>query len=365
MYTNVFILYHANCMDGLGAKYSAYSHFRLQKNVAMNYIPVSFGNPLPAEIFNNERAFKDIYFGEHFLDPEDQKIYYKTSATQAVSVSSATSLPILITETIAFDENKIFLPIRMKEVYILDFSYNKEVLEDLNRKVNKLVVLDHHKTAKDDLDGLPYTVFNLNKSGAVLAWEYFHPDEMIPKLLLHVQDRDLRKFKLSGSKEITLAFESMKEDMYAWGQYCSVQNSNTPYDKSLQHLKDVGSYLVSYRTELINRQLKNVKVITFRDQQVGTLNCVNFVSEVGHAIHSSTSLNVDYSMTYFFIDADYAVLSFRSKKEGTDVGAIAKSLGGGGHVNASGVKIPVATLLQILSGTYIEPVPEDQAVSVQ
>ena len=55
-------------------------------------------------------------------------------------------------------------------VFILDFSYKKEILEEVHSKVALLVVLDHHETAMQDLDHLDYAVFDMSKSGAMLSW---------------------------------------------------------------------------------------------------------------------------------------------------------------------------------------------------
>lgn len=80
---------------------------------------------------------------------------------------------------------------KLDAVYILDFSYSREILESINEKVGVLVVLDHHKTAEAHLLGLPYAHFDMTKSGALLAWEYFFPDEEPPMPCLYVNDRDL------------------------------------------------------------------------------------------------------------------------------------------------------------------------------
>ena len=53
------------------------------------------------------------------------------------------------------------------EVYIVDFSYPRPILEALNKKMSKLVVLDHHDTARKELEGLDYATFDMDKSGAV------------------------------------------------------------------------------------------------------------------------------------------------------------------------------------------------------
>lgn len=65
-------------------------------------------------------------------------------------------------------------------VYILDFSYSREVLEQIAAKAGRLVVLDHHKSAQKELADLPYAFFDQSKSGALLAWEHFFPGERPP-----------------------------------------------------------------------------------------------------------------------------------------------------------------------------------------
>ena len=41
-----------------------------------------------------------------------------------------------------------------RDVYILDFSYPRGEMENIIRSSNRVVVLDHHKTAQKELDGL-------------------------------------------------------------------------------------------------------------------------------------------------------------------------------------------------------------------
>ena len=64
-------------------------------------------------------------------------------------------------------------------VYLLDFSYPRPIMEQILTTARRTVVLDHHKTAMEALDGLhqPETGmdvwFDMNKSGARLTWEWF------------------------------------------------------------------------------------------------------------------------------------------------------------------------------------------------
>tara|TARA_Y100000310_G_scaffold35421_1_gene33457 strand:+ start:2323 stop:3663 length:1341 start_codon:yes stop_codon:yes gene_type:complete len=59
-----------------------------------------------------------------------------------------------------------------REVYILDFSYPREVLEKMAEKAEKIVLLDHHSTAYEELKnwvGVPRSV-PVPLSGGEVAW---------------------------------------------------------------------------------------------------------------------------------------------------------------------------------------------------
>lgn len=151
-----FIIYHNNCTDGLGAQYAAWKKY----GERATYIPANYGKPFPPQV--------------------------------------------------TLDKNS--------EVYIIDFSYTKEILDDVNSKVGKLMVIDHHKTAKEALEGVEYAVFDMDKSGAVLAWEYFH-NSPPPELLQYIQDRDLWKWKLENTKHMLNALSIHGNDVKTWDEF--------------------------------------------------------------------------------------------------------------------------------------------------
>ena len=98
-------------------------------------------------------------------------------------------------------------------VYILDFSYDRETMDHVFEKVSKLVVIDHHETAKDNLNGASYAKFDMAKSGALLAWEYFFPNIDPPLVCLFVDDYDLHTWKYTNH---TASFE-------AWARYDGIR----------------------------------------------------------------------------------------------------------------------------------------------
>jgi hypothetical protein len=52
------------------------------------------------------------------------------------------------------------------EVYFVDFCLPAEVLIELEKKVSKLVVLDHHVSVKSDIESVKEHVYGTDKSGA-------------------------------------------------------------------------------------------------------------------------------------------------------------------------------------------------------
>ena len=99
------------------------------------------------------------------------------------------------------------------EVYILDFSYKRETLLEMANSAKSILVLDHHKTAQADLEGIKFAMFDMNQSGAMLAWKYFSGDVHIPDKIKLVQDRDLWQFKLADTRAFNAGARLIMDDM--------------------------------------------------------------------------------------------------------------------------------------------------------
>jgi len=82
-----------------------------------------------------------------------------------------------------------------RAVYILDFSFAEPLLRAIDARAAKLVLLDHHQSAARKLSefvsqsGVVH--FDMSKSGARLAWEFFQPQQPLPDLVRYVEDRDI------------------------------------------------------------------------------------------------------------------------------------------------------------------------------
>src|SRR5665213_864100 len=107
-----------------------------------------------------------------------------------------------------------------RDVIMVDFSYKRPVLEAMAAKARSILILDHHKTAAEDLSGLGYipvqyddfvetndpaarvgVIFDMERSGAQVTWDFFH-DAPRPLLVDYVGDRDLWRFAMPKSREV-------------------------------------------------------------------------------------------------------------------------------------------------------------------
>ena len=70
-----------------------------------------------------------------------------------------------------------------KKVAILDFSFNNATVKQMIKDAEGLIVIDHHKSAMVELHDISNTIFDMKKSGAMLAWEFFHPGKEPPKFI--------------------------------------------------------------------------------------------------------------------------------------------------------------------------------------
>ena len=224
-----------------------------------------------------------------------------------------------------------------REVIIVDFSYKRHVLFDMAKTAKSILLIDHHESAYKDLivdykSHLPenlITMFNMNKSGCVLAWEYFHHTP-VPTLFLHIQDRDLWQFKLPGTKAISSALFSYDYDFKLWDSFLSEESlveleteGKTLYRK---HMKDV--------KELIKSSQHRMVIQGF---DVPVLNAPYFMSsDAGNIM----GVGKPFAACYWF-SKDTVIYSLRSSPTGINVSKIAMKYSGGGHEKSAGFSMPV------------------------
>lgn len=220
-----------------------------------------------------------------------------------------------------------------RDVYVVDFSYPRLQTEALNDAASKLTVLDHDKTAEAELQGLPYCVFDMQRSGAGLAWDYFHPTQPRPWIVDYVEDRDLWRFKLPDSELVSLRVRVTPHELKAWDELAS---------QTIESLMPVAHGCQIYLDHHIRDVLRNLYSVRNIDGEGHDAVCVNCsytgISDVlqGAIDQSAAPMAIGWHLT----KEGRVFCSVRSGG-GFDCSGFAKRLGGGGHAGASGFRLDI------------------------
>ena len=264
-----------------------------------------------------------------------------------------------------------------RDVIMVDFCYKPEIMRDLQRKARSILVLDHHKSADEDLpdnpdvrglmvfrmdpevwnlnalaalggmtfwdhhlhavaqdrrDGLAiaciFAMFDQTRSGAGIAWDFFHPGAARPALVNHVEDRDLWRLALEGTREIQAAVFSRPYTFADWDELAAMDPQELRREGAAidrKHHKDVA--------ELVNVCGRRM-VIGGYDVPAASMP-YTMTSDAGALMAQGEPFAACYWDT-----AEMREFSLRSHSDGLDVSAIARIYGGGGHARAAGFRVP-------------------------
>lgn len=240
-----------------------------------------------------------------------------------------------------------------RDVLLVDFSYKRPVLLKMAAVANSIIILDHHKTAAEDLAGFrppaPFedwdnpgfplvsrdpepiaALFDMERSGAMITWDFLHR-KPAPELVRYVQDRDLWKFDLPGSREVSAFIFAHAYTFENWdylnemvaGRLTEVVAGGGAIEK--KHHKDVAELVAVCKRRM---------TIGGHDVWVASLP-YTLTSDAGHLMAQGEPFAACYWDT-----TEGRVFSLRSADDGMDVSEIAKQYGGGGHRAASGFRVP-------------------------
>ena len=262
-------------------------------------------------------------------------------------------------------------PVEGRDLVLVDFCYPPHVMLDLQLVARSILVLDHHKSAEAELPANPltaddqltvvriegfdaevdptwhhfrgwveqdkcegiqkamiYALFDMDRSGAGIAWDFFHPGAPRPELIDHVEDRDLWRFALPGTREIQAAVFSYPYEFDVWDLLME-----TPMETlraqgvaiERKHHKDVAELVkVAKRQMMIGHYEVPVASLPY-----------TLASDAGHLMAKGKP----FAACYYDKDGG-RVFSLRSTDQGVDVSEVAKLYGGGGHARAAGFTVP-------------------------
>jgi oligoribonuclease NrnB/cAMP/cGMP phosphodiesterase (DHH superfamily) len=232
---------------------------------------------------------------------------------------------------------QILAPVRPgDDVYMADICFPYDVLRTLEA-CRKVTILDHHVTAEPimaqarDTLGME-THYDVQRSGAVITWDFFHPDTPAPMLLRHVQDRDLWQFKLENTKPVMEALGAHGDDFEVWHRYAT-------HEDDYRTLISEGTLLLRSKMATVNHLLNNARFVVVAGFKVPAVNTPIYNSDIANLLLERFP---DAPFAACYHDAEgIRRWSLRSRKNGTKVSQIASLFGGGGHDQASGFAHPL------------------------
>lgn len=222
--------------------------------------------------------------------------------------------------------------VKGKVVLIVDFSYSREVLESMKADAAELLVLDHHDSAAKDLEGLDYAVFDMERSGAGLAWDFLHHPMDRPDVVNYVEDRDLWRFKLPGSRQHHAAMTSLPMGLESIDKMLAM---------SLEERIEIGTPVCAFTLLTASKFAERAARVTVDGDEFWYVNCsVEFVGETADALMAREPKLPVLCWSWGGKKGE-CYCSVRSAPDGVNVSLIAKKHGGGGHVHASGFRCKV------------------------
>ena len=237
-------------------------------------------------------------------------------------------------------------PVAGRTVYILDFSFSADILHAIDERAAKLVMLDHHKSAAEKLTGFACRCgvvhFDMDKSGARLAWEFFHPHAPVPPLLQYIEDRDIWKWEFAESAGFLSALDMEEQGFARWSEIASF----TPEQLTLFMAR--GTAMDEKYRKLATDIAEGAQPLVFNGIEGLMVNAPGmFHSLVGDILSARTG-----TFALMWSAGAKGVKAGLRSQRNFDCIALADSMGGGGHAQACGFKMGVERLPELLTGTF-------------
>jgi oligoribonuclease NrnB/cAMP/cGMP phosphodiesterase (DHH superfamily) len=239
-----------------------------------------------------------------------------------------------------------------KKVIFCDYCPPLEELEQIEKVVSHIKILDHHKTAKDALANKSYATFSMEKSGAGLTWNHFFPTKPTPEFILMIEDRDLWSWSINGSRDLTSGlftycdaiglynfqeiFNLFNELYQEHGSLLNESSSTINRTSKMKMCMEFGS-IISKANLLKAQYLADShakKIDQYESYNICIVNCPSdLTSDVGNILAQKETIDFAVLWKYSHPHEEYYV-SLRSTN--IDISPIAKKFGGGGHPHAAG-----------------------------
>lgn len=224
-----------------------------------------------------------------------------------------------------------------RSVFMLDYSRPRVEIEAMRERCD-LTIVDHHATAQERLAGIPQTHFDMEHSGAFLSWRFFHPGIEVPELLRYIEDRDLWRFAMPYSKEVSAAlkaqgcttdFRVLIPVLAEW----RVDEGGIPKGAKRLLIAE-GKSIIKCEAAIVDAQIVHAEPVTLCGEPAMMVNATAIFSETASRLLEVHPVRLAGYWFYRAKDRAYQV-GLRSTKD-FDSSAVASHYGGGGHPQASG-----------------------------
>ncbi|MBY2927448.1 phosphohydrolase [Sphingomonadales bacterium 56] len=291
------VIYHSPCDDGFGAAWAAWKRW----GDSVEYVPATYGKPAP--------------------------------------------------------------DVAGKNVLMADFSYKLAELDQLAASTASIVILDHHKSALAELEPYRFTesgsgaisaddiadmlrvlherdrspviaIFDMDRSGARMTWDFCHPGQEAPELIRMIEDRDLWRFDILETRAFSLWLRSHRYDFHTWSRIAA------QLDGDRDGIMAQAIAIEGFYDQKIAEIVTTARWAKINNVPVPIANCTwAFASDVAHELlikHPEAA----FAATYYDRGDGSRTYSLRSEDERDDVSIHARRYGGGGHRNAAGFEVP-------------------------
>jgi oligoribonuclease NrnB/cAMP/cGMP phosphodiesterase (DHH superfamily) len=224
-----------------------------------------------------------------------------------------------------------------KHVVIVDFSFPRTIMQVFNEEAREITLLDHHETGQNNLKDFACRCgtihFDTQASGAELAWKHMHPETPMPEIVRHVSLAD----RWVWSDPDTRAFVTrLHTQPLTWDYMDKVGALSASEVQTFLH---EGRQLLEQYNSIVQSFVKMALPIQFDEYNAMHVSASRAISsDVGDQIlkaHPDVHVAIIWA-----VEKEALKLSFRSRPD-INVRELAERLGGGGHPQASAVRIPL------------------------
>lgn len=228
-----------------------------------------------------------------------------------------------------------------KDVIIVDYTFEEDVFKTILTEAANVILLDHHPRAEGQVETInkwwPQHTgrFDKNKSGAILAWEFFHPDEEPPMLLRYVSDYDLWQFKMTGTRKVMSAMNQYRRRLEDWK---SLPITNGSFSSDIAKDADVlERQFTAFMQDMVEQSQRQ---ITLGGYTVPLISIPKAFASRSLEYLAKQNPAAEFVAGYYD-SATHREYSLRpTSSRSVAVNEIARLYGGDGHPTAAGFRVP-------------------------